>query len=262
TGRSRLLACAACGELATCDGPGCGAPMTLPSAGLLSCRRCRSERPAVCATCGSTKLKNLRAGVSRVREELEALVGEAVVEITGARDARAERPGAARVYVGTEAVLHQAAASDVGIVAFLDFDQELLAPRYRAGEEAMGLLGRAARVLGGRSRGGRLVVQTRLPRHPAVVAALHADPDRLADAERTRRSELGFPPFAALAAVSGPAAPAFIERFGAPLGVEVLGPDDGRWLLRAPEHTRLCDALAATPRPAGRLRVEVDPLRV
>ena len=33
-------------------------------------------------------------------------------------------------------------------VAFLDFDQELLAPRYRAAEQALALLARAARLVG------------------------------------------------------------------------------------------------------------------
>ena len=40
--------------------------------------------------------------------------------------------------VGTEAALHRVTETDV--VAFLDFDQELLAPRYRASEEAFALL--------------------------------------------------------------------------------------------------------------------------
>jgi primosomal protein N' (replication factor Y) (superfamily II helicase) len=44
--------------------------------------------------------------------------------------------------------------------------------------------------------------------------------------------------------------------------VEVLGPAADRWLLRAADHSTLCDALAAAVRPAGRLRIEVDPLRV
>ncbi len=43
--------------------------------------------------------------------------------------------------------------------------------------------------------------------------------------------------------------------------LEVLGPSAGRWLVRAADHRILCDTLASTPRPAGRLRVEVDPLR-
>ena len=37
---------------------------------------------------------------------------------------------------------------------------------------------------------------------------------------------------------------------------------DGAWRLRAPDHETLCDALAAVPRPPGRLRIEVDPLRI
>jgi len=32
--------------------------------------------------------------------------------------------------------------------------------------------------------------------------------------------------------------------------------------VRAADHVTLCDALAATPRPAGRLRVAVDPMRI
>jgi primosomal protein N' (replication factor Y) len=95
-----------------------------------------------------------------------------------------------------------------------------------------------------------------------VQAVLHADPDRWADDELARRRLLGYPPFSALAAVSGPMGGAFVEQLGRPLGIDVHGPADGRWLLRAPDHPTLCDALAAATRPPGRLRLEVDPLRV
>jgi primosomal protein N' (replication factor Y) len=47
-----------------------------------------------------------------------------------------------------------------------------------------------------------------------------------------------------------------------PPGIELLGPADGRWLVRAPDHRALCDALAGIERPPGRLRVAVDPPRV
>src|SRR6185312_9104725 len=103
------------------------------------------------------------------------------------------------VLVGTEAVLHRAEHADV--VAFLDLDAELLAPRYRAAEQAMTLLVRAARLVGGRAGGGRLLVQTFLPRHEVLQAVLHADPSRAAKVELSRRELLGLPPFAALAAV-------------------------------------------------------------
>ena len=254
-GRSRLLACLTCGELARCDR--CGSAVTLPEAGRLACPHCGQERPQVCLNCGGTAMKNLRLGVSRVREELEALLGEPVGEVSGT-GSPGELP---RVVVGTEAALHQV-SGPIGVIAFLDVDQELLAPRYRAAEQAMALLARAARRLGGRATGGRLMVQTRVPGHAVIQAVLHADPGRLADDERARRRALRYPPFSALASVSGPAAGAFIANLGHPLGVEILGPADGRWLLRSAEHTTLCDALGATTRPPGRLRLEVDPLRV
>jgi primosomal protein N' (replication factor Y) len=106
------------------------------------------------------------------------------------------------------------------------------------------------------------VVQTRQPHHEVLQAVLHADPARASAAERTRREFLRFPPVTALAAVSGASAGAFVEALGSPAGIEVLGPSDGQWLLRAPDHATLCAALAATPRPPGRLRLEVDPVRI
>lgn len=256
TGRARLLACASCGELARCES--CGSSVEQVEVGRLRCRTCRMERPQVCQACGATGQRNLRVGVSRAREELEALVGEPVVEVT-AQSTDGPRPDA-RVHIGTEAVLHQVPVADV--VVFLDLDQELLAPRYRAAEEALTLLVRAARIVGRRGEGGRLVVQTRMPHHVVVQTVLKAAPELHATAERARRRELRFPPSTAMAEVSGAAAAAFVERLGRPAGLEVLGPSDGRWLLRAGDHRTLCDALAAVPRPPGRLRVVVDPLRV
>jgi primosomal protein N' len=101
-----------------------------------------------------------------------------------------------------------------------------------------------------------------MPDHEALRAAVHADPTTFAEDEMARRDVLGFPPATAMAEVSGASAAAFMDAFGAQLGVEVLGPTDGRWLLRAADHAVLCDALASTPRPGGRLRIEVDPLRI
>jgi primosomal protein N' (replication factor Y) len=255
-GRARLLACLVCGELARCER--CQAAVAQGDDGRLHCPRCGAERPLVCLHCGASRMKALRPGVTRVGVELEALVGVPVVVATG--HTAGEPLPASRVYVGTEAVLHQVPAADV--VAFLDVDHELLAPRYRAAEEAMALLARAARLTGGRAGGGRLLVQTRVPRHEVLDAVLHADPGRMVAVEEPRRRQLAFPPFSALASVSGAGAEAFMASYGRPLGVDVLGPADGRWLLRAPDHRTLCDSLAGVPRPPGRLRVEVDPRRL
>jgi len=255
-GRSRLSSCIACGEVASCEK--CAAAVIQGEDGSLVCLRCDTVRPMLCAKCGGTKMKNLRAGVNRVREELEALAREPVAEVTAERGTDAGGTGT-RVVVGTEAALHRIHKADV--VAFLDFDQELLAPRYRAAEEAMALLVRAARVVGPRAGGGRVLVQTRQPHHEVLQGALLAEPTRVSDAERERRQLLGYPPAKAMAVISGASAQAWVDSFVAPIGVEVLGPSDGQWIVRAATHELLCDALSAATRPGGRLRIEVDPLR-
>jgi primosomal protein N' (replication factor Y) len=255
TGRAKLLACGACGEIARCETH--RVPLLQDDAGALVCPNGDENRPAVCANCGSTALRNLRQGVARVREELEALAMRPVIEVTGAhalRDARAD------VYIGTEAVLHQ--VTHAKAVIFLDFDQELLAPRVRASEQAMTLLLRAMRLVGSRADGGRILVQTRWPRHDVLEAAQRADPGRFAERELARRRELHLPPFRAQALVSGSSAAEYVERLGHPLGVTVQGPSNGQWLIGAADHRTLCDTLATVERPTGRLRLEVDPLRI
>ena len=213
----------------------------------------------MCLACGAARLKQRRLGVSRAREDLERLAGRPVAEVTGDSSATDPVPDAP-VLVGTEAVLRRVGRA--AAVAFLDLDGELLAPRYRAAEEAMALVARAARLLGGKAGGGRLLLQTRLPRHEVVQAALLGDPARVSGAEAERRALLRLPPASAMAHVAGAGAEELALSAAAHAGVEALGPADGDWLLRAGDHRSLCDALAAAPRPPGRLRVAVDPRRL
>lgn len=254
TGRVRLLACRKCSALTRCEV--CGAGVHAPGDDDLVCGRCGTQRPRVCVECGSVALKNLRIGVSRAREELEALVGEPVAEIN---DTSQGDDQSTRVVIGTEAVLHR--VNQAATVAFLDFDAELTAPRFRAAEQAMTLLVRAARIVGGSSSDGRVVVQTRLADHPVLVSAVRANPSILVEYERGVRSALRFPPFAALAQISGPGAPKFVEQLDTSI-VEVLDGGSGSYLVRAASHGMLADALAPLERPSERVRIEVDPLRV
>jgi primosomal protein N' (replication factor Y) len=253
-GRAALLVCGACDELARCES--CQAAVAMGEDEVV-CRRCAASRPPVCQSCGSAKLKQRRLGVSRAREDLERLGRVPVGEVTGDSDDVPDTD----VLVGTEAVLRRVERADA--VAFLDLDAELLAPRYRAGEETLTLIARAARLVGGKGDGGRLLLQTRQPKHEVVQAALLADPSRASEVERDRRSILRLPPAAAVAHVSGAPAAAYVEPLLGRIDVEVLGPAaDGSYLVRAAEIRTLCDALDATPRPGGRLRVAVDPVRL
>jgi primosomal protein N' (replication factor Y) len=259
-GRARRLACRACRSTARCEP--CGAAVVQVTDGpdaQLRCPRCGTNRPVVCQGCGSSALVPVRPGLSRLREQIEAVAERPVVEVTGASPAGEAVPPAG-VHLGTEAVLHRVPAADV--VAFLDIDAELLAPRFRAAEQALGLLARAARLVGGRGGGGRLLVQTRLPHHEVLDAVLHADPGRMVAGELERRRALRFPPAWALAVIDGPEPGATVDALRAVPDMTVNGPAGGRWLVRAATWEALADALAVAPRPPGKVRVEVDPRRL
>jgi primosomal protein N' (replication factor Y) len=250
TGRARLLACRRCRALQRCER--CDASVAQTDDGSLSCGRCGTTRPQVCQACAATAMAVVRPGVTKLREELEAAANRAVGAVTGATD---ELPDCA-VLVGTEAVLHRVRGADV--VAFLDFDAELLAPRYRAAEQAMALLVRAGRLVGAPELGGEVLVQTFEPGHPVLRAAFSGDLEELRASEAARRHMLGLPPYRALALVDGAGAAEFVAATrleAAPRGDDVL--------VRADQWLQLGGALAEAPRPKGsRLRVEVDPPRV
>lgn len=278
-GRAKLLACVTCGDLARCER--CGATV-VQHEGDLTCPRCDAVRPQVCLHCHGSKFKAVKPGVTKVRDDLAALLPRAsVVAVDTATDEDAGLD--ADILIGTEAVLHRASglraggARGIGLVAFLELDQELLAPRARAAEQAFWLLVRAARLVGGRSDGGEVLLQTRLPDHEVVRAATGSDPMLVAEEEASRRRVLGHPPFGGLAELAGEsvavdaACAALRDLTVAATGVSVLGPVDAgstgkRAMVRAPSAAALCAALA---RPAvdaahtlGRLRVDVDPRRI
>jgi primosomal protein N' (replication factor Y) len=263
-GRARLLACRACGSLAGCAV--CGAAVGQPD-DQLECRRCGATRPPVCVQCGSTRFRAVRPGVRAVRDDVAALVPRVVVADV---DATTDEVGPAPVLVGTEAVLHRVARGSrppVRLVAFLAFDEELLAPRYRAHEQALWLLVRAARLLGARTDGGRLLVQTRMPDHPVLAVARTGDPSAFLAAETELRRALGYPPFGGVAELSGAATA--VEAAVAAVraaGLTVIGGGGDPALVRAPSAARLAEGLAAADlgpaRALGRLRVAVDPPRV
>jgi hypothetical protein len=102
--------------------------------------------------------------------------------------------------------------------------------------------------------------------HEVVRVAATGEVASAVEREGYRRRELGFPPFGGLAEVRGD--PAAVAAACVVLGdrMDVIGPSAGRALLRAPTTTDLCDALAAadltSARALGRLRIDVDPLRV
>lgn len=253
TGHARLLACRACRGIVRCAG--CGAAAAEAAEGVLSCASCGQSRARLCDSCGSTNLARVRPGTARLRLEIEQAAHREALEMSGAaKDVLDD--GRVDVFVGTEAVLHRVRRADS--VWFLDFDAELLAPRYRAHEQAVSLVARAARLVGAGRDGGRVFLQTSVPDHPVVTDLVGVDLSGIGRREDERRREASLPPYAALALLEGEGA----EALAVSLGFPVARWGDG-WLVRAPDSESLGDALVATPRdPAARIRVVVDPQRV
>jgi primosomal protein N' (replication factor Y) len=220
----------------------------------------------VCPECGATKLNVLRAGVSRLREEMQALLpGATVADVDAATASLPETD----IVIGTEAALHRGSIRRrrPALVAYLDLDQELLAPRYRAAAQAHWLVTRGAQLLAGRARAeSLLVVQTRIPDHVVVRAIVEGAPALVTEAEREYRATLGYPPFGALAELTGDddALGATIDALQV-LGTQVFGPANGRALVHAPDWDILADAChpaLVAGRAFGRVRCVVDPARV
>jgi primosomal protein N' (replication factor Y) len=191
--------------------------MTMSATKQLECPRCEHSRPAICVKCGSGKLAVIKAGVSRLREELAAASGrrvEDVVEVSGGdavdkstKDKNVDVVDQTKMlFVGTEAALHR--VRDVDTVVFLDIDQEISAPRYRAAEITLTLIVHAARLVARKSSAssksdGLVMIQSMLADHALLRGLAANDLGEFVDEEMTRRKLMQLPPYGALAQVSG-----------------------------------------------------------
>ena len=193
-GRSRLLSCKACKAIIRCEK--CDAAVIQNEEGILECNRCGAHRPATCQSCSSNALALLRKGVAKMRDEIEKAALRQVVELSAETTVAAN--AASLVYIGTEAALHRVSSADV--VVFLDFDNELFAPTYRAGEQAWTLLIHATRLLKGSSK-ALIVLQSQDASNTQYADFVLPDPQLLIEREQKKRKVMQLPPYAAMARV-------------------------------------------------------------
>jgi len=254
-GRSKLLACAACNELVMCSE--CGSGMHQPNKDFLVCARNNHERPISCAHCLSTRLKNLRIGISTAIDELEHLLQENVQEIQ--KSTKELNLDSSRVFLGTKAALHRVDWAD--LVVFADFDQDLFMKEYRSEEQALASVVRAIRITNAIGRKtGSVFIQTRSPSNQLVSVIRNSEISEWAEMETNRRSLLTLPPFGSYATISGPGAEEFVKQLPLSKKLEILGPSEGSWMIKSREHSDLVAALSGIPRPSKRLRIAVNAL--
>jgi primosomal protein N' (replication factor Y) len=261
-GRARLLACASCKSLVRCAA--CDAAVEVGATGQFSCPRCSTQRPQVCMKCSSAKFLTLKPGVSKLREEIAQAAGRKiaeVVEVTGGGDDAVAIDQSKMLFVGTEAALHRVHEADT--VVFLDIDQELAAPRYRASEIVGSLLVHAARLVGRSEIGGKVMVQTHSVDSPVLQAMTTLHIDEYLQSVSEMRSFMKLPPFGALAQLSGTNIDEAINTLSKNVFVHVSASQDGSYLVKASDWQVLADALSEIEAAKGvRLKVQVDPSRV
>lgn len=290
TGRSQLLICRSCQSMVTCAE--CQGVVRLEDDTLLHCTQCGESRPSICTECGATRLVQLRIGVSKAREELEVLLGVSVASVTAQHHHKQQRtphdstrksgrpkssvsghslgtdanstmrddPDRCLAVVGTSATLNQ--PGRFAMVAFLDFDQQLMSPGYRTGERAATQLIGAARLLRSHqheSSRPMVALQTRMPEHPVIEFIERGDPTPLAQGELERRQLLELPPIRNAAVIGGESSPAFVAQLKHVEGLTIRQRNDQAWMIQAASRDELIAALNRVERGPGRLRLQVDP---
>jgi len=209
-GTASLLQCRVCGHVPSC--PGCGLAYTYHGQeGQLQCHHCNRRRrvPASCPSCSASELRPLGVGTQRVEEEVRRLF-PGVRTLRWDRDvARSQRDHQrvmetfashrADVLIGTQMLakgLHMPLVTLTGVVLA---DIGLHLPDFRSSERTFQLLEQVAGRAGRGPRGGRVIVQTYSPGHPAIVAAARHDYRSFYESEVALRQRLRYPPFGRLA---------------------------------------------------------------
>ncbi len=244
-GYSAASRCARCRELRTCHV--CGAR---PDPGS-SCRRCGAPL-GPCSACGGETFFPLGAGVGRVSEAVDRLVGAEASGIT----------------VGTERDLAGTPRFDLAVV--VDADGLILGTNYRAAEDALRVLVRVASAVG-RGKGRRAMVQTVRPDHEVIRTLVRGDPLPFLSTQAAERASLRLPPSGELMVVEASGEPAGFDdsiRSAAGSTSSVLGPaataEGNRWLIQGPDlldaKLRLREIVQRARDGGGRVRIDVDPI--
>ncbi|MGW4463653.1 primosomal protein N' [Micromonospora sp. NPDC004704] len=268
------VSCANCRAPARC--PHCAGPLALRSANAVpSCHWCgRVAAAYTCPECGGRRLRAAVVGARRTAEELGRAFAGVPVRTSGREEVLGEVPAEAGLVVATPGAEPLAAGGGYGAVLLLDSWALLTRADLRAAEEALRRWLTAAALARPAAAGGRVVLVADGALAP-VQALLRWDPAWFAARELAERRELGFPPAARMASLTG--APDAVADLLAvtrlPAGAEVLGPvpageGQERMLVRVPRGRAGALAVALheaagvrTARKAGQaVRIQVDPL--
>lgn len=208
-GWATRMECADCGTVADC--PQCSIALTVHRhPDLLRCHYCDHQEPprTTCRACGGTMARTIGAGTQQLERLVserfpEARIARMDLDTTGARWAhhrilgRVER-GEVDVLLGTQMIAKGIDFPNVTLVGVVDADTALHLPDFRAAERTFQLIAQVAGRAGRGPRGGRVLVQSRQPDHPALVCAAAHDAERFLALEAEARRSPPYPPHTSL----------------------------------------------------------------
>jgi len=208
-GFSTHIQCPACGHAVRC--PDCDIALTHHRTEAIAlCHYCDHEipAPATCPECGFGGIRYSGLGTQRLEAEVRRrFPGVSCLRMdtdTMQRPGSHERAltrfrsGEVQVLLGTQMIAKGLDFPNVTLVGVINADTALHLPDFRAAERTFHLVTQVAGRTGRGEKGGRVLVQTYSPDHPAIRAAVRHDYPLFASGELPIREMLSYPPFAAM----------------------------------------------------------------
>lgn len=202
-GMATHVFCRDCGAVAKC--PDCDMPLTYHNdVEQLVCHHCgyQTPQPQACPECGSKRIRYFGAGTQQIEQAFNQLFPEYVAvrwdsDVGKGHDAIMQRfiNRSAQVLIGTQIIAKGLDFPLVTLVGVVSADVGLNLPDFRAGERVFQTLAQVAGRAGRGVLGGKVILQTYHPDHPAILSASQHDYNGFADRELISRRQLGYPPF-------------------------------------------------------------------
>ncbi len=209
-GYATTIQCPQCGYVMQC--PDCAISMTHHrDRKFVMCHYCdhRQPVPDVCSECQFDDIQFWGVGTQRLEQEVAARFPDYPcirmdtdsMQKPGSHEATLElfRSGEKKILLGTQMIAKGLDFANVTVVGVINADTALHLNDFRAGERTFTLITQVAGRTGRGPQGGRVLVQTLNPDHPAIVAASRHDYHAFAVAELQHRQDFGYPPFGSLA---------------------------------------------------------------
>ena len=205
-GFSTHIQCPACGHVVRCED--CDIALTHHrSKEIALCHYCDYEVPAPteCPKCEFGGIRYTGLGTQRLEAEVQRrFPGVPCLRMdtdtmrghgSHERALAAFRCGKVRILLGTQMIAKGLDFPDVTLVGVINADTALHLPDFRAAERTFHLVTQVAGRTGRGEKGGRVLVQTYSPEHPAIRAAVRHDFAAFAAEELPIREMLRYPPF-------------------------------------------------------------------